>query len=122
MRRAPCISLRFGLKCNTMIIISRHIDQWLVIGDDIQVSPTDIDEKIVRLIARGRMLGGAEDGGVFQAVHEMSVGQSFAIGPMIRISIVEIRGGQEVRLGVTCPPHLGVRGKESNQWLTNRDE
>lgn len=104
-----------------MIIISRTIDQWLVIGDDIQVSPTDVDENIVRLVARGRMLGGAEDGGTFQAAHEMSVGQSFAIGPMIRISVVEIRG-EEVRLGVTCPPHLGVRGKESNHWLTNRDE
>lgn len=95
-----------------MFVFTRGVDEWLVIGDDIFVAPTDIDEKSVRLIAKGRMLGGPNDGGTFQSAHELSKGQSFPIGPMIQVTLVEVRGGM-VRIGINAPPHLALHRKES---------
>jgi carbon storage regulator CsrA len=97
-----------------MQTITRAVDQGILIGREIVVSPTDIDAKSVRILARGRMLGGPEDGGTFQAVHELARGQSFAIGPCIVVAVLEI-AGQQVRLGVHAPPHLGVHRKEAVQ-------
>ena len=47
-----------------MQTITRAVDQGILIGREIVVSPTDIDAKSVRILARGRMLGGPEDGGI----------------------------------------------------------
>jgi carbon storage regulator CsrA len=97
-----------------MQTITRAVDQGILIGHEILVSPTDIDAKSVRILARGRMLGGPEDGGTFQSVHELSRGQSFAIGPCIVVAVIDI-AGQQVKLGVHAPPHLGVHRKEAVQ-------
>lgn len=94
-----------------MNLFTRGIDQYLRIGDDITVGPTDIDAKAVRLIARGRTLGGPEDGATFESTYELRRGQSAWIGPMVQIAVVEIEG-DVVRLGVNCPPHLPVERKE----------
>jgi len=97
-----------------MVTLTRAVDQGILIGHEILVSPTDIDAKSVRILARGRMLGGPEDGGTFQAVHELSRGQSFTIGPCVLVTLLEVVG-QQVRLGVHAPPHLGVHRKEAVQ-------
>jgi carbon storage regulator CsrA len=95
-----------------MFVFTRGVDEWIVIGDDIFVAPTDIDDKSVRLIAKGRMLGGPSDGGIFQSVHELSKGQSFPIGPMIQITLVDVRG-DTVRIGINAPPNLALHRRES---------
>ncbi|HTL28349.1 MAG TPA: carbon storage regulator [Tepidisphaeraceae bacterium] len=95
-----------------MFVLTRGVDEWIVIGDDILISPTDIDENSVRVIAKGRMLGGSSDGGTFQQVHELTRGQSFPIGPMIVVTLVDVRG-DKVRLGINVPQHLAVHRKES---------
>jgi sRNA-binding carbon storage regulator CsrA len=94
-----------------MTIISRQVDQWVVIGSDLLVGPTDIDAKTVRLLAKGHWIGGPQDGEVFQAAHELSKGQSVQLGPMIVVTVVDILG-QRVRLGVLAPAHLSVGRKE----------
>jgi sRNA-binding carbon storage regulator CsrA len=94
-----------------MNLFTRGIDQLLRIGDDIVVGPTDIDAKAVRLLARGRTLGGPDDGGTFESTYELRRGQSAWIGPMIQVAVVEILD-DVVRLGVNCPPHLPVERKE----------
>lgn len=104
-----------------MFVFTRGVDEWLVIGDDIFVAPTDIDEKSVRLIAKGRMLGGPNDGGTFQSAHELSKGQSFPIGPMIQVTLVEVRGGM-VRIGINAPPHLALHRKESPKSIKEDKE
>jgi len=103
-----------------MVSVTRGVDQLVLIGKDMFVGPTDIDEKMVRVVARGRMMGGANDGGTFQSVHELSRGQSFAIGPCIVVSLIEIRG-QSARFGVRAPRHLGVCKKESVQKAKGND-
>src|SRR3954468_19674493 len=103
-----------------MKVVSRAVDQAILIGQDIVVAPTDIDEKTVRVVARGRMMGGPNDGGTFQSVHELSRGQSFSIGPCIVVSLVEIKG-QAARFSVRAPRHLGVCKKESIQKAKGND-
>jgi len=103
-----------------MVTLTRGVDQFVLIGQDILVGPTDIDEKTVRVVARGRMMGGANDGGTFQQAHELMRGQSFSIGPCILVSLIEVRG-QSARLGVHAPKHLGVCKKESGQKAKGKD-
>jgi sRNA-binding carbon storage regulator CsrA len=99
-----------------MKMIWRAVDRSILIGTDIQVFPTDIDARSARVVVKGRMLGGPEDGATFQQVHELSRGQSFAIGPMIVVSLVEVRG-HEVQLGVQHPAHIAVLRKEQFEKL-----
>ena len=105
-----------------MVTVTRRVDQWVLIGQDIVVGPTDIDDRTSRVIARGRMLGGANDGGTFQSAHELARGQSFAIGPCIIVTMLEIKG-DHVRLAVHAPRHLGVCRKEAvgNQETKGND-
>jgi hypothetical protein len=87
-----------------------EVDQWLSIGRDIRVSPTDIDAKGVRLLARGRVLGGAHDGEAFEAVHEMTIGSSVHLGPHVVVTLVQVRA-QKARLDVFVPVNVSVQSE-----------
>lgn len=102
-----------------MTVFTRQIDQWIAIGDDIRVSPTDVDAQGIRLIARGRILGGPHDGEPFNTAHELSAGQSCHFGPHVAVTVVEIRG-QTVRLGVLAPAHVPVYRKEQVDQLRGK--
>ncbi len=86
------------------------VDQWLTIGSDLRVSPTDIDAKGVRLIARGRILGGANDGEPFEKVYEMTVGSSANLSPHVAVTLVEVRGAV-ARVDVFAPANVSVRSE-----------
>ena len=94
-----------------MLAITRRVDQWVQIGQSISVSPTDIDENTVRLIARGRVIGGAEDGAAFEKAAEVAVGGEMRLGEHVVVSVLAIHG-DEVRLGVQSPKHVRVGRKE----------
>ena len=95
-----------------MLMISRQVDEWVQIGDGVFVSPTDIDDKTVRVIARGRMIGGPDDGAAFESAHELTRGQSFPIGSLIVVTVLDLRPPL-VRLGIDRPKHVPVRRKEA---------
>lgn len=90
-----------------MRIVARKVDQWLYIGSDTRVSPTDIDPTGVRMIARGRTVGGPDDGATFDKVCDLGIGQTCHFGPHIAVTILEVKG-LSVRLGVLAPPHIAV--------------
>jgi sRNA-binding carbon storage regulator CsrA len=94
-----------------MLAITRKVDQWVQIGQSIAVAPTDIDAKAVRLIARGRVLGGAEDGAAFEKTAEIALGGEMRLGEHVVVSVLAING-EEVRLGVQSPKHVRVHRKE----------
>lgn len=94
-----------------MVVFRCKIDQAIAIGTAIVVSPTDIDSRHARLVAQGRMLGGPEDGASFRSVHELSVGQSFALGPVVRIALLAIEA-DVAKIGVTHPPSLVVSAED----------
>jgi len=109
-----------------MILITRSIDQAVLIGTNftpgnhIVISPTDIDEKTVRLVAQGRVIGGPSDGALFKSAHELSPGQSISVGPLVRITVVDLLG-EAVRLGIDCPQHIGVVRKEELSQTRNKE-
>ena len=94
-----------------MTVISRHVDQWILIGQDIRVAPTDIDPQGVRLVARGRVLGGPDDGATFESAHELTIGQACHLGSHVTVTLVDVRGSS-ARLGVLAPQHIDIQTKE----------
>jgi sRNA-binding carbon storage regulator CsrA len=94
-----------------MVVFSRKVDQWLQIGSTMLVGPTDIDKTGVRLLAKGRMIGGAEDGATFERVTELGKGGEMRLGPHVIVTIVDIRG-DAVRLGLNSTLPLPVHPKE----------
>jgi len=94
--------------------ITREIDQTLLIGDSIAISPTDIDRHGVRLAVRGRHIGGPHDGETFTAAQELGKGASLKLGPLVTIVVVELFE-DAVRLGVLAPPTMPVRRKETGK-------
>ena len=107
-------AIAFSRRCQAtfpMTTITRKVDQWVLIGTDLQVSPTDIDPKSVRLLAKGRRIGGPEDGQPFHSAHELSKGQSLPLGPMVVVTVLDLPGDR-VTLGILAPPHLPVLKKE----------
>ena len=94
-----------------MLTITREVDQWIQIGDDLFVSPTDIDADGVRLIAKGRVLGGADDGATFTKAADLAVGGELRLGPSVVITVVGVVR-DAVRLGVQVPQNISVHRKE----------
>ena len=94
-----------------MTTFARKVDQTLLIGRGIEVTPTDIDKKRVRLVARGEMLGGPTDGAPFETTHELRVGAGARLSPHVVINVVSVEG-DSVRLGVLVPQHIEVKRKE----------
>jgi sRNA-binding carbon storage regulator CsrA len=104
-----------------MIVVSRKVDEWVQVGSDVLLSPTDIDQRTVRIIVKGRMIGGPEDGQTFEAVHEASRGQTFAIGPFVHVAVMEIRP-PVVQLGFDAPRNLSVHTKEHADALRRKKD
>jgi sRNA-binding carbon storage regulator CsrA len=96
-----------------MVVFSRKVDQWIQIGRTMFVGPTDIDKTGVRLLAKGRMIGGAEDGATFERVAELSKGGELRLGPHVVVTVIEVLG-DAVRLGVNLPASLPVRDDNGN--------
>jgi sRNA-binding carbon storage regulator CsrA len=90
-----------------MTIITREVDQAILIGTAIRLSPTDIDRHGVRLVAEGRYVGGPQDGETFRSTHELAKGGSLRLGPLITVTVLQLFP-DAVRLGVLAPPHLPV--------------
>src|SRR5688500_7935718 len=97
-----------------MLAITRRVDQWVQIGQSIAVAPTDIDAKSVRLIARGRVIGGPEDGAAFEKTAEVAVGGAMRLGEHVVVSVLAIHD-DGVRLGLQAPKHGRVDRKERAQ-------
>lgn len=100
-----------------MVKFLRQVDQWLVIGQELWLSPTDIDADGARLIARGRTMGGPEDGEPFEKAIELAVGAAVHFGPHVAVTLLEVRSaagkkGPSVRLGVLAPANVPVQTKE----------
>ena len=92
---------------SAMVRVSLKVDQAIRIGRDILVMPTDVDPSGVRVRAKGRTAGGANDGEPFDTAHELSVGQSVHLGPHVVVTLESIKG-PAARLCVFAPPHMPV--------------
>lgn len=94
-----------------MLIVTRKVDELLEIGDDLLVGPTDINPKMVRLLARGRVMGGSDDGAGFTKSADLGINGEMRLGDHVVITVVDIRG-DKVRLAVQAPATVSVHRKE----------
>jgi sRNA-binding carbon storage regulator CsrA len=97
-----------------MTQITRELDQTLLIGSSLAVSPTDVSRRAVRLLVKGRHVGGPHDGETFTRVHELSKDGTLDLGPLVKIVVVKLFD-DAVRLGVIAPPTLPIRRKETGR-------
>lgn len=107
-----------------MTILSRQVDEWIVIGEKLTLSPTDIDASGVRIVVRGHLIGGAEDGLAVDRAHELAIGSSIRLGELVTVTLMKIGHGDDAKpaptapaapravFGIQAPPNLTIHRKE----------
>lgn len=100
-----------------MTILSRQVDEWIVIGEKLTLSPTDIDAGGVRIIVRGELMGGPEDGLAVDRPHELAVGSSLPLGALVSVTLMKVEQGGNPRpsravFGIQAPPNVTIHRKE----------
>lgn len=88
-----------------------HPDQWTAVGDGLTFAITDIDANGVRLLVRGQVIGGPEDGADIDRAVEIAVGSEARIG-IVTIALIDTKPSllkSSAKVGVFCPPHVAVR-------------
>ena len=94
-----------------MVHLLRQVDEGLVIGDDTLVIVTDIDGSGVRLLAKGTLRGGPEDGARIERAFELGCGRSLQLGTLVTITLIDTRANG-ARLSVSAPPGISILRKE----------
>lgn len=107
-----------------MIILNRQIDEGIVIGEKLRVTPTDIDGVGVRFLVRGELLGGADDGLTIDRSYELAVGSSLRLGTLVNITLMKtlLDAPRRAQFGIQVPPNVVVQRKESADNSTREEE
>ena len=84
-----------------------HIDRHVFIGDGIECWITDVDSAGIRLVARGRLLGGPKDGEAFHSTYELLRAQSVHLGPHVVITLIDCVN-DTARVDIFTPAHISV--------------
>src|SRR5262245_18148915 len=99
-----------------MIILNRQVDEWIVIGERLRLSPTDIDAEGARIVVRGELIGGPEDGASLDRPYELSIGSSLRLGTLVNITLMKATLQDPLppraQFGIQVPPNLIVQQKE----------
>lgn len=96
-----------------MHTVKSRPDQWTAIGEALAFAPTDIDSGGVRIMVRGEVVGGPEDGGRIDRAFEIATGRSVAIG-LVTIGVISVTI-RTAKFGVIVPPHIAVVTKEKDE-------
>ena len=83
------------------------VDQVITIGLSVTMMPTDVDPAGVRLLVRGELVGGADDGLRIDEAREMRVGSAVHLGTLVTITLANV-SGPRARFVVNAPPHMAV--------------
>ncbi|MBC7782302.1 MAG: carbon storage regulator [Burkholderiales bacterium] len=89
------------------LFIAAAADQTIRIGKKLSLQVTDVDAGGVRVLARGELLGGAEDGKIINEAREIGPGSNLALGTQITITLVRV-AGTLAHLSVVRPGHLRI--------------
>lgn len=101
-----------------MTVISRQVDETVLIGEHLAVTITDVDAGGVRLIARGICVGGAEDGASIDRAFELGVGGEVRLGSAVTLSIARLATNERrVYLSIVAPARMEIWRKEAYEQL-----
>jgi sRNA-binding carbon storage regulator CsrA len=107
-----------------MTILNRQIDEGIVIGERLRITPTDIDSAGARIRVRGELIGGADDGLTIDRTYELAVGSSVRLGTLVNITLMKsmIDVPRRAQFGIQVPPNLVVQRKESTDNAAREEE
>ncbi len=99
-----------------MTIVSRQVDETLLIGRSLAVTVTDIDSAGVRLHVKGRSVGGFNDGERLDRAYELGPAGEVRLGDHVTITIARLATNEpRVYLSVNAPPRMEIVRKEMLQ-------
>jgi sRNA-binding carbon storage regulator CsrA len=106
-----------------MLVVSRKPDETVQVGDDLQVTVTDVDEAGVRLHVRGRCIGGACDGEFINRAFELGSRGEVQIGDLVHVTVARMSCTEErAYLAFVTPPNISVHRKEIYDALKRKRE
>ncbi|HRK30415.1 MAG TPA: hypothetical protein PLD59_04995 [Tepidisphaeraceae bacterium] len=107
-----------------MIILNRQVDEGILIGEKLRVTPTDLDANGARIHVRGELVGGADDGLTIDRAYELAVGSSIRLGTLVNITLMKVMldAPRRVQFGIQVPPNLTVHQKESADNKPREDD
>lgn len=85
-----------------------QVDQVLRIGEKLTVSPTDIDTTGVRLLVKGELLGGPNDGERVNEAKEIGPNSMMTLGALISLSLVSAADNGRAMFHVIAPANVKV--------------
>jgi carbon storage regulator CsrA len=94
-----------------MLVVQRNVNEWMQLGDDVLVGPTEIGAERVRLVVRGHVFGPSEDGTMVMHSTELGIGESVSVAPGAWVTVMALFP-QKVRLGFDVPETMSVHRKE----------
>lgn len=94
-----------------MIILNRQVDEPIVIGEALRVTPTDIDSAGVRVQIKGEQVGGPDDGLAVNRTQELAIGSSVRIGTLVNVTLLKVStdAPRRAQFGIQVPPKLVVQ-------------
>lgn len=105
-----------------MIVVSRKPDETLLIGTKLSATVTDVDAGGVRILVRGELIGGAQDGASVDQPFELGIQSEISLGTMVTLTLVRVATNeQRAYLGVIVPKHIGVERKEISETRQRQD-
>lgn len=84
------------------------VDQVLHIGEKLTASPTDIDPAGVRLLVRGELLGGPDDGQRVNEAKELGINSVLTLGALISLSLVGA-DDKKAMFHLIAPSHVKIQ-------------
>jgi sRNA-binding carbon storage regulator CsrA len=96
-----------------MTVISRKLDETILIGRNLAVTVTDVDDAGVRVHVRGELVGGAQDGERVDRAYELGSAGELRLGSLITLAIARVATNEpRVYLTVVAPASFEVFRKE----------
>ena len=96
---------RPGVERTTVVL---QVDQILRIGEKLTASPTDIDATGVRLLVKGELLGGPNDGERISEAKELGPNSVVTLGALISLSLVGADENGRAMFHVIAPANVKV--------------
>ena len=80
-------------------------DQWAAIGQSLTFAVTDVDADGVRVLLKGRVIGGPDDGADLHRTGEIAVGSELKVG-LVTLALIDTKRhvtGDTAKVGIYCP-------------------
>ena len=86
-------------------------DQWTAVGQSLAFAVTDIDPAGIRVLLRGQVIGGPDDGAPIDRAIEIRIGSEARVG-IVTLALIDTKHTPTLdtaKIGIFCPPHLAIR-------------